>query len=131
MVGLHGADRRVRAGSSCCWRFGFSFGAGEAGACPTLHACSASGFPSRAEARAQGIVSTSMLVGGAAAPQDPQMLIDHVGWRWSFLVFGVLGVAWAASFYLWFRDNPAKHKAVNDAEHENYPGKPGSHGREG
>ena len=96
----------------------FLFGAGEAGALPNSARVLREWFPESSRGWAQGIVSTSMLVGGAAAPKISQMLIDHVGWRWSFLVFGVLGVAWAASFYLWFRDNPAKHKAVNDAERE-------------
>ena len=32
------------------------------------------------------------------------------------MVFGALGVFWAAGFYLWFRDEPGEHPAVNAAE---------------
>ena len=66
--------------------------------------------------RAQGIVTTAMMLGGAAAPLASQWLIDRVGWRWSFAVFALIGVGWAIAFYLWFRDDPAEHPAVNEAE---------------
>src|SRR5205823_3649023 len=37
-------------------------------------------------------------------------------WRWTFGVFGLIGLVWAAAFYLWFRDDPAEHPATNEAE---------------
>ena len=49
--------------------------------------------------RAQGIVTTAMLLGGAASYTASQWLIDWVGWRWSFAVFALLGVGWALAFY--------------------------------
>lgn len=96
----------------------FFFGAGEAGALPNTARVLREWFPESTRGWAQGIVSTSMLVGGAAAPVVSQFLIDRVGWRWSFGVFGLLGVAWAVAFYLWFRDDPSRHHSVNDAERE-------------
>ena len=33
-------------------------------------------------------------------------LIGAVGWRWSFVIFGSVGVIWAAAFVSWFRDSP-------------------------
>src|SRR5262249_32410556 len=44
------------------------------------------------------------------------VLIQVIGWRWSFVAFGALGVLWAAGFWWWFRDDPATHPAVNPAE---------------
>ena len=32
------------------------------------------------------------------------------------MIFGALGVVWAAAFYRWFRDNPAEHSEINQAE---------------
>jgi cyanate permease len=32
------------------------------------------------------------------------------------VIFGAVGVVWAAGFYAWFRDDPALHPAVNAAE---------------
>jgi MFS family permease len=94
----------------------FLFGAGEAGALPNAARVLRAWFPESSRGRAQGFVTTTMMIGGAAAPVASQWLINAVGWRWSFAVFGLLGVVWAISFYLWFRDNPAEHPATNLAE---------------
>ncbi len=94
----------------------FLFGAGEAGALPNSARVLRNWFPDSTRGQAQGLVTTAMLLGGAAAPMVSQSLIDQIGWRWSFAVFGLLGLAWAGSFFLWFRDEPALHPATNDAE---------------
>jgi ACS family glucarate transporter-like MFS transporter len=94
----------------------FLFGAGEAGALPNAARVLRAWFPESSRGRAQGFVTTTMMIGGAAAPVASQWLINGVGWRWSFAVFGLAGVAWAISFYLWFRDNPAEHSGTNLAE---------------
>jgi sugar phosphate permease len=94
----------------------FLFGAGEAGALPNSARVLREWFPDSRRGWAQGIVTTSMMIGGAVAPKASQLLIDQVGWRWSFAVFGVLGLVWAVAFYLWFRDDPEKHVAANEAE---------------
>lgn len=94
----------------------FLFGAGEAGALPNAALVLRKWFPESSRASAQGIVTTAMMVGGAISPIAAAALIEGVGWRWSFVLFGVVGAAWAAAFYLWFRDNPAEHPAVNRAE---------------
>ena len=77
----------------------FLFGAGEAGALPNSARILREWFPDSSRGRAQGIVTTAMLLGGAASYTASQWLIDWVGWRWSFAVFALLGVAWAVAFY--------------------------------
>jgi sugar phosphate permease len=57
-----------------------------------------------------------MMIGGAAAPIASQRLIDWVGWRWSCVVFALVGVGWALAFYKWLRDDPAAHPATNETE---------------
>ncbi len=94
----------------------FLFGAGEAGALPNAARILRGWFPESSRGRAQGLVTTTMMIGGAAAPVASQWLINSVGWRWSFAAFGLVGLVWAILFYLWFRDDPAQHKAVNSAE---------------
>ncbi len=42
--------------------------------------------------------------------------MDLVGWRWTFVVFAMCGVAWAIAFFVWFRDDPARHRQTNEAE---------------
>jgi len=94
----------------------FLFGAGEAGALPNSARVLRAWFPESSRGRAQGFVTTAMMIGGTAAPVASQFLIDQVGWRWTFVAFGFLGLIWATLFYLWFRDNPADHPATNPAE---------------
>jgi len=96
----------------------FLFGAGEAGALPNSARVLRGWFPESSRGRAQGFVTTAMMLGGAAAPLASQKLINGVGWRGTFAVFAFLGVAWAIAFFLWFRDNPSEHPAVNEAERQ-------------
>ena len=108
--------------TGAAWGFGtlvvirFLFGAGEAGALPNSARVLRGWFPDSSRGRAQGFVTTAMMIGGAAAPVASQWLIDRVGWRWSFVVFALAGVGWAVAFYTWFRDDPAEHPATNEAE---------------
>ncbi len=94
----------------------FLFGAGEAGALPNAARVLREWFPESSRGRAQGIITTAMMIGGAVAPLAAQKLINAFGWRWTFVIFGLAGLAWAASFYLWFRDDPAEHTGTNLAE---------------
>src|SRR5688500_15647177 len=58
-----------------------------------------------------------MHVCGAIAPLVAAWLIDSpLGWRGTFVAFGAVGIVWAGCFYWWFRDKPAEHPAVNQAE---------------
>jgi ACS family glucarate transporter-like MFS transporter len=94
----------------------FLFGAGEAGALPNSARVLREWFPDSSRGRAQGIVTTAMLLGGAASFTASQRLINVIGWRWSFVVFALAGVVWAIAFYVWFRDDPATHHQANSAE---------------
>ncbi len=94
----------------------FLFGAGEAGALPNSARVLREWFPDSSRGRAQGFVTTAMMIGGAAAPLTSQWLIDWVGWRGTFVVFAMLGVAWAIAFYTWFHDDPPEHPSTNKAE---------------
>ena len=94
----------------------FLFGAGEAGAFPNVARVMSRWFPDEERGRAQGILLAASQIGGALAPFLAAMLIKEIGWRWTFVVFGAVGAVWATGFWLWFRDDPATHPAVNEAE---------------
>lgn len=108
--------------TGACWGFWsllvvrFLFGAGEAGAYPNAARVIRSWYPSRERGRVQGTLLTASLIGGALSPIVAGELIQLLGWRWTFLVFGVVGIVWAIWFYLWFRDDPSDHPRVNRAE---------------
>jgi len=94
----------------------FLFGAGEAGAIPNAARIIKIWFPLSERGRVQGVFQASMHVGGTIAPMVAALIIELAGWRWTFFLFGIVGVVWAAIFYWWFRDLPAEHSAVNLAE---------------
>lgn len=96
----------------------FLFGAGEAGALPNSARVISRWFPPGGRGMAQGMVTMSSLVGAVIAPLAAQFFINQAGWRWTFVIFGSVGVLWAVAFHLWFRDDPASHPRVNHAELE-------------
>ena len=96
----------------------FLFGAGEAGCFPNLTKTFTTWLPEKERVRAQGIMWLSARWGGAFTPLLVERVISWVGWRHSFEVFGLLGVAWAILFYRWFRNNPLDNPKLNAAERE-------------
>lgn len=94
----------------------FVFGAAEAGAFPTIARAFARWFPVARWGRVNGIMWMGARLGGAAAPPIAGLLIEWLGWRSAFLVFGVVGLVWCAAFWNWYRDDPAQHPSVNAAE---------------
>jgi sugar phosphate permease len=116
----------------------FLFGAGEAGALPNAARVIGQWFPPGRRGPAQALISTSAQIGGATAPWVAAHFIqsEYVGWRLSFAIFGSLGVVWAFFFARWFRDDPATHPEVNDAERhyirgDRPPSSPGGTGAAG
>jgi ACS family glucarate transporter-like MFS transporter len=94
------------------------FGAGEAGAIPNSASTVSRWFPASQRGRAMGGVCIGHALGAAATPALVFLLIGLQGWRWTFMEFGVLGVAWCLVWYWWFRDTPEEHPSANSAESE-------------
>ncbi len=94
----------------------FLFGVGEAGAYPNAARILTRWFPTHERGRVQGVMLSVSLFGGAIAPTLAAFIIEAVGWRWNFVVFGSLGLVWAAGFWWWFRDRPDEHPSTNAAE---------------
>lgn len=96
----------------------FLFGAGEAGCFPNLTKALSTWLPKADRTRAQSLMWMGARWGGAAAPLLVVVVMAFVSWRTAFMLFSLLGVAWATVFYLWFRDNPRQHPGVNASELE-------------
>ena len=94
----------------------FLFGAGEAGAFPNLVRAFSAWFPRSERGQANGVLFLGSRVGGMLSTPIALLLINRIGWRASFVAFGVLGIAWAATWYAWFRDHPSDHAGVNAEE---------------
>jgi len=94
----------------------FLFGMGEAGAYPNASIAVARWFPIHERGRAFGFILMASQFGGAIAPLLVVPIQVRYGWRASFYVFGVLGVAWSGVWYRWFRDTPAEKPGVSELE---------------
>ena len=94
----------------------FLFGVGEAGAFPNIIRSFARWFPRRERGRASGIMFLGSRVGGMLSAPLALLLIARLGWRLSFVVFGAIGLVWAAAWARWYRDRPAEHPGVNAEE---------------
>ena len=92
------------------------FGAGEAGAFPNLTRMLTTWLPVKERERAQALLWLATRVSGAFTPLLVALLIQAVGWRRTFEIFGLVGAVWAIFFYRWYRDSPAQHPSVNAAE---------------
>jgi ACS family glucarate transporter-like MFS transporter len=94
----------------------FMVGVGEAGAFPNIARATREWFPYRERGIAQGSVWMMARFGGAFAFPFLLTLTHIFGWRWTFVVVGVIGITWVAFFWARFRDTPAQDPKANDAE---------------
>lgn len=94
----------------------FLFGAGEAGAYPNASKIIYRWMGVAERGFAQGMVWMFGRAGGAFAPALVVFMLNHMGWRPTFWIFGMVGLAWAVFFWFWFRDSPREVETVNEAE---------------
>jgi MFS family permease len=96
----------------------FLFGMGEAGAFPNASKVISRWFPAAERGTAQGVFFAGAHLGGGLTPMLVGALLRVKGmtWRWVFALFGLVGFGWAWAWYRWFRDEPADHPAVGEAE---------------
>lgn len=102
----------------------FLFGVGEAGCFPSIARAYGRWLPVRERGRAFGLTLMAGALGGAATQPLVMALLEWVHWRHTFMLFGLVGVAWAVAWFWWFRDEPRRHPAVNAAELELIDGRP-------
>ena len=94
----------------------FLFGAGEAGAFPTVSVAISRWFPAAERGRIQSIVWMGSRMGGALAPILSIYLAGEYGWRTVFYIFGSLGLVWASVWWIWFKDEPRDMKGISPEE---------------
>lgn len=96
----------------------FMFGIGEAGAFPGIARTVYAWIPVKERGLTTGINFSGSRLGAAFALPLIAWMINEIGWRTSFLVFGIIGFLWALVWYLWFRDDPTQHKGISEIEKE-------------
>jgi MFS transporter, ACS family, glucarate transporter len=94
----------------------FLFGMGEAGAFPNASKVISRWFPAAERGTAQGIFFAGAHLGGGLTPILVGALLQVTSWRWVCVLFGLVGFVWVWAWYRWFRDEPADHSEVGEAE---------------
>ncbi len=91
-------------------------GIAQAGLFPACTASIGRWFPDTGRATASGALGAFMSVGGAIGVAITGYLVTGYGWRTAFAGYGLLGILFAAVFFLWFRDQAEDHAWTNQAE---------------
>ena len=92
------------------------FGAGEAGAWPTVARALSRWFPERERGTAQGIFFMGAHLGGGVTPIVVAAIALRLGWRSTFPLLSVFGFIWAAVWFRWYRDEPRDHPTITTEE---------------
>ncbi len=98
----------------------FLFGVGEAGAWPSVARTFSRWIPKAERGTVQGVFFSGAHLAGGLTPLLVVWLTQtlHLQWRTIFLLFGLTGLVWSAVWYRWFRNDPAEHAGVNQAERD-------------
>ena len=92
----------------------FALGLGEGGGFPGSAKAVAEWFAVEERAFAFGLFNTGSSVGAVIAPPLIAAIVSLLGWRWVFLVTGILGFAWAAVWTTVYR-TPSGRGAAKSA----------------
>ena len=90
------------------------FGAGESGCFPGLARVFRTWLSPVERNSAEGIKAAAARWGAAITPALMAGLYAYWNWRQVFAVFGALGVAWAALFWGWYRDEPRERARTSE-----------------
>lgn len=108
--------------TAACWSAAsmiacrFLFGMGEAGAFPIATRSLSNWMLPAERGFAQGVTHAGSRLGAALTLVIAVALIIAYGWRAPFLLFGAVGVLWAAVWHWYYRDTPREHPGVSAAE---------------
>ena len=96
----------------------FLFGAGEAGAWPSVARTFSKWVPQSERGTIQGVFFSGAHLAGGLTPLLVVWLTQslHMPWRAVFAMFGLTGLAWAAVWFRWFRNDPGEHPQVSPSE---------------
>jgi sugar phosphate permease len=122
LMGLFWAGAMVL--SAVSYSFGLLYwsriaqGLAQAGLFPVTIMAVRAWFPTSRRGLASSVITSCMSVGAVLASGLTVRLLVLYGWRSTFLIYAGIAVTWSLVFYLWFRDTPKAHPAVNQAERD-------------
>jgi ACS family glucarate transporter-like MFS transporter len=96
----------------------FLLGAGEAVLFPASNQFVSRWIPWQERGRANGLIFAGVGIGSGATPFLITYIMSRYGWRWSFWLSAVIGLAVGILWYLFARNTPEEHPKVSPAELE-------------
>jgi ACS family glucarate transporter-like MFS transporter len=96
----------------------FLLGTGEAMVYPASNRLVAGWIPSRERGLANGLIFAGVGAGAGITPPLIAFILFHYGWRASFWICAVIGLAAGLGWYLVARDRPEEHPWVKPVEAE-------------
>jgi ACS family glucarate transporter-like MFS transporter len=105
----------VATGAVSLFGYRLGLGVGESAAYPANAKVVSKWFPKRERALATSIYDSGARFGSAVALPIVAFIIAGMGWRASFVITGVIGIAWAVAWALWYRD-PRRKARLREAE---------------
>lgn len=94
----------------------FLFGMGEAGAFPGMSRAIFSWFPLKERGIITGVNFSGSRLGAAFALPFVAILIESYGWRNTFFILGAIGLIWAMTWWLTFRNTPEEQNFLSEKE---------------
>src|SRR6266699_2216166 len=94
----------------------FLLGAGEAIIYPASNQFVSRWIPSAERGIANGLIFAGVGVGAGATPFLITYIMFHYGWRWSFWMSAIIGLAAGVVWYVIARNTPEEHDRVSPAE---------------
>jgi MFS family permease len=96
----------------------FLFGVGEAGAFPNIAKALYNWFPASQRGFAKSVIWMSARFMGGLTPLVWVLLVNRGGldWHQALWLFAAVAFVWCLFFFAMFRNKPAEHPGVNDAE---------------
>ncbi len=111
-AGLHAFAKQRCARSRCV---DFYSGAGEAGSWSACVKAVSEWFPRKERGFATGLWSAGVSAGLVISVPIVAWINLTLGWRWAFILTGLVGLVWLAA-WLWLYRLPRAHPAVTDEE---------------
>jgi ACS family hexuronate transporter-like MFS transporter len=93
----------------------FALGLGEAGNFPAAIKTVAEWFPKKERALATGIFNSGTNIGAIVTPLTVPFIAAHFGWRWAFIITGLLGFIWLI-FWLMLYSKPEENSKITTEE---------------
>ena len=94
----------------------FLLGVGEAVVYPASNRLVASWIPSDERGIANGLIFAGVGAGAGVAPPLITYILLHYGWRWSFWISALIGLAGGIVWFIIARDKPEQHPSVSAEE---------------